>query len=76
MALEQKQQQKQSVALLPQMIQSMSILQMGIQELREYTEEILQENPTLEFPEEAAEPAAPYADAVRRLEWLDRKSVV
>ena len=49
MALEQKQQQKQSVALLPQMIQSMSILQMGIQELREYTEEILQENPTLEF---------------------------
>ena len=71
MALEQKQQQKQSVALLPQMIQSMSILQMGIQELREYTEEILQENPTLEFPEEAAEPAAPYADAVRRLEWLE-----
>lgn len=70
MALEQKQQQKQSVALLPQMIQSMSILQMGIQELREYTEEILQENPTLEFPE-AAEPAAPYADAVRRLEWLE-----
>ncbi len=71
MALEQKQQQKQSVALLPQMLQSMSILQMGIQELREYTEEILQENPTLEFPEEAAEPAAPYADAVRRLEWLE-----
>ena len=70
MALEQKQQQKQSMALLPQMLQSMSILQMGIQELREYTEEILQENPTLEFP--AQEPAiSAYEDTVRRLEWLE-----
>lgn len=70
MALEQKQQQKQSMALLPQMIQSMTILQMGIQELREYTEEVLQENPALEFPEEESAPAV-YADAVRRLEWLE-----
>lgn len=70
MALEQKQQQKQSMTLLPQMLQSMTILQMGIQELREYTEEVLQENPTLEFPSE--EPAvSAYEDTVRRLEWLE-----
>lgn len=70
MALEQRQLQKQTMTLLPQMIQSMNILQMGIQELREYTEEILQENPALEFPEEEGAAAAA-ADAVRRLEWLE-----
>ncbi len=70
MALEQKQQQKQSMALLPQMLQSMTILQMGIQELREYTEEVLQENPTLEFPAQESVDSA-YEDTVRRLEWLE-----
>lgn len=71
MILEQKQQQKQSMVLLPQMLQSMRILQMGLQELREYAEEVIQENPALELNHE--EPPVPVAaeDTVRRLEWLE-----
>ena len=43
--------QKQTQTLSPQMMQSMEILQMGSQELLEYIEEAVQENPVLE-PEE------------------------
>ena len=43
--------QKQVQTLSPQMMQSMEILQMGSQELLEYIEEAVQENPVLE-PEE------------------------
>ena len=42
---------KQTQTLSPQMMQSMEILQMGSQELLEYIEEAVQENPVLE-PEE------------------------
>ena len=44
--------QKQTQTLSPQMMQSMEILQMGSQELLEYIEEAVQENPVLE-PEES-----------------------
>ena len=40
--------QKQTQTLSPQMMQSMEILQMGSQELLEYIEEAVQENPVLE----------------------------
>jgi DNA-directed RNA polymerase specialized sigma54-like protein len=39
---------KQTQNLSPQMMQAMEILQMGSQELLEYLEETLQENPVLE----------------------------
>ena len=64
-----RQTQKQSQALFPQMIESMSLLQMGIQELREYLENALQENPVLELPEPGDAPA-PAEELSRQLDWL------
>ena len=52
--MELGQYQKQVHILSPQMVQSMKILQMGIQELSEYIEEAIQENPVLEIPEPQA----------------------
>ena len=43
--------QNQKQSLSPQMIQSMKVLQMGLQELREYIVDAIQENPMLELPE-------------------------
>ena len=60
---------RQSQALFPQMIESMSLLQMGIQELREYLENALQENPVLELPEPGDAPA-PAEELSRQLDWL------
>ena len=42
---------KQTQTLSPQMVQSMKILQMGSQELLEYIEDQVQENPVLESNE-------------------------
>ena len=62
--------QKQTQTLSPQMMQSMEILQMGSQELLEYIEEAVQENPVLE-PEERYD-RADESDLLRRkLEWLE-----
>ncbi len=63
---------KQTQTLSPQMMQAMEILQMGSQELLEYIQETLQENPVLES-EEARLPAESEEDALlrRKLEWLD-----
>ena len=41
------QSQKQAQILSPQVIQSMKILQMGVQDLREYITNAVQENPVL-----------------------------
>lgn len=60
--------QKQAQTLAPQMIQSASILQMGVQELREFVEQALLENPVLELAEEEAPPAP----APTELTWLER----
>lgn len=49
--MELRQTQRQTQMLTPQMAQSIKILQMDIQELREYVEEVFQENPMLELPE-------------------------
>ena len=65
--------QKQKQTLSPQMIQSMEVLQMTSQELLEYVESALQENPVLECQEYCDGPDE--ADSLRReLAWLDRKS--
>jgi len=64
-ALEMKQTQN----LSPQMMQSMQILQMGSQELLEYIEETMQENPVLES--ESVEKGGEDMSLLRRkLDWL------
>ncbi|MBM6926813.1 RNA polymerase factor sigma-54 [Pseudoflavonifractor phocaeensis] len=62
--------QKQTQTLSPQMMQSMEILQMGSQELLEYIEEAVQENPVLE-PEERYDRANESDQLRRKLEWLE-----
>ena len=62
--------QKQIQTLSPQMMQSMEILQMGSQELLEYIEEAVQENPVLE-PEERYDKADEGDQLRRKLEWLE-----
>ena len=62
---------KQTQTLSPQMMQAMEILQMGSQELLEYIQEAVQENPVLET-EDARQPQESPEDALlrRKLEWL------
>lgn len=67
--MELRQTQKQTQTLTPQMVQSIKILQMDIQELREYVEEVFQENPMLELPEPQEQPAVG-EEVRRRLETL------
>ena len=62
--------QKQTQTLSPQMMQSMEILQMGSQELLEYIEEAVQENPVLE-PEENYNRQDEFSVLRRKLEWLE-----
>ena len=62
--------QKQTQTLSPQMMQSMEILQMGSQELLEYIEEAVQENPVLE-PEENYNKQDEFSVLKRKLEWLE-----
>lgn len=60
---------KQEQRLSPQMIQSMEILQMGTQELQEYVEKTLLENPTLELESEKHREEQP--ELLRKLAWLE-----
>ena len=61
---------KQTQTLSPQMMQSMEILQMGSQELLEYIENQVQENPVLEMEEKYAGKDEGI-DLQRKLEWLE-----
>lgn len=61
---------KQTQTLSPQMMQSMEILQMGSQELLEYIEELVQENPTVEVEENYSR-LDEFNQLKRKLEWLD-----
>lgn len=61
---------KQTQTLSPQMVQSMEILQMGSQELLEYIEEAVQENPVLEAAE-TYDRADEFSVLRRKLEWLE-----
>ena len=62
--------QKQTQTLSPQMMQSMEVLQMGSQELLEFIEEAVQENPILEA-EEKCDRQDEFAVLKRKLEWLE-----
>ena len=61
---------KQTQTLSPQMMQSMEILQMGSQELLEYIENLVQENPTVEVEENYSR-LDEFNQLKRKLEWLD-----
>lgn len=61
---------KQSQTLSPQMMQSMEILQMGSQELLEYIENLVQENPAVDM-EESYSRQDEYSDLKRKLDWLE-----
>ena len=67
--------QKQVQTLSPQMMQSMEILQMGSQELLEYIEEAVQENPVLE-PEETYDKQDEFSVLRRKLEALESKTSI
>ncbi len=62
--------QKQTQTLSPQMMQSMEVLQMGSQELLEYIEEAVQENPVLEQPD-SYDQQDEFSVLKRKLEWLE-----
>ena len=61
---------KQTQTLSPQMMQSMEILQMGSQELLEYIQDQVQENPLLEMEEKYGK-GDDTAVLQRKLEWLE-----
>lgn len=65
---------RQTQTLSPQMLQSMEILQMGSQELLEYIEETVQENPVLEMDERAGSQDS-FELMRRKLEWLESTDV-
>lgn len=64
-----KMEQKQAQILSPQMIQSMQVLQMNVQELREYIEQAVIENPMLELYDQTDDPR-PAPGAAEELVWL------
>lgn len=67
---------RQTQTLSPQMMQAMEILQMGSQELLEYIQETLQENPVLESEESRQPQEDPEGALLRRkLEWLESTDV-
>lgn len=63
---------RQTQTLSPQMMQTMEILQMGSQELLEYIEETLQENPVLESESAGVEDMTLLR---RKLDWLESTDV-
>lgn len=65
---------KQTQTLSPQMMQAMEILQMGSQELLEYIEETMQENPVLES-DESRGGDEDMALLRRKLDWLESTDV-
>ncbi|MEG2138530.1 MAG: RNA polymerase factor sigma-54 [Oscillospiraceae bacterium] len=64
------QSQNLSQQLSPQMIQSMEILQMGAQELLEYIEETVLENPVLEI-DEKDQKQDDFSVLQRKIQWLE-----
>ena len=70
MRMEYGQEQVLTQSLTPQMIQFTRVLQMGVQELRDYVEDSLQENPVFELPEPGEEMLADQSFA-KKLEWLE-----
>lgn len=76
--MELNQTQKQTQTVTPQMMQFFTILQMGMQDLREYIGEILLENPVLETAEPEERPDRSGELDQRALDWLasnDRQNI-
>ena len=61
---------RQELALTPQLLQSMKVLQMTSQELLEYLEQVSEENPMIER-EEAPDLRAAYEELRQKAIWLD-----
>lgn len=61
---------RQEIKLLPQLLQSIEILQMNSQELLEYLGRITEENPVLE-QEDTSSLYSSYEDLRRQASWLD-----
>lgn len=59
---------KQTQHLMPKLIQTMEVLQMGTLELQEHVKRTLLENPVLELESESLRPE--YPELVRKLTWL------
>lgn len=64
---------RQTQTLSPQMMRAMEILQMGSQELLEYIEETLQENPVLES--ESMDDGEDITQLRRKLDWLESTDI-
>lgn len=65
---------KQIQTLSPQMMQSMEILQMSSQELLEYIQDAVQENPVLEVSE-TEDTQDEFSTLRRKLEWLESTDI-
>lgn len=72
MKIQMDHQLRQEQHLTPQLLQSMAVLQMNAQELLEYIDSTLQENPVLE-QEEADVLRAEYRQMQSRISWLDAR---
>jgi RNA polymerase sigma-54 factor len=60
---------KQTQTLSPQLMQTMEILQMSTLELKDYVEQLAQENPVMDL--EDAHPPEEFTIVRRKLEWLE-----
>lgn len=62
----------QKQVLSQQMVQSMEILQMSVQELESYIENLAIENPVIDLPDKIISTSDPHAeDMQRKLDWLE-----
>lgn len=75
MVVQMSQQLRQEQRLTPQLLQSMEVLQMSTQELLEYVNRAVEENPMLER-EEAAVQREEYEKLRSRISWLDSRDTV
>ncbi len=70
MSVSLKPELRQEVRLLPQLLQSIEILQMNSQELLEHLERLTEENPVLE-QDDASNLYSSYEELRRQASWLD-----
>lgn len=69
-----EQQLRQELHLTPEMLQSLSVLQMNAEELQDFLNRSLEENPVLEA-EDSARREREAAELLQRFRWLDSRAV-
>ena len=69
-----EQQLRQELHLTPEMLQSLSVLQMNAEELQDFLNLSLEENPVLEA-EDSARREREAAELLQRFRWLDSRAV-